>query len=725
MNRSKILANVSVATRLSLVALLVTLISLGVTAVVGLQRGNQLADALGESRLVTISASRGHQIEAYVTSVRNEIVALAASPGAADAIERLGAAYAESSTPPLTSGESSDLTEYYLENVVPGLEAVRGTQVGASAVLPSRPAAVRLQSAYAVPRRPANGGPPINPALVIDPGDGSAYSAVHATVHPVYGSIAVRSGLDDLFLVDVRNDTIVYSVRKRIDFATSLEIGPLSGSALANLIDGVRNDPRPGSSQMTDFTAYPPVEDRPVAFVASPVVGADGRLVGYVVGSLSATTFDSILTVDGQWTALGDTGETYLAGQDGTMRTVARPFVEQRTAFLAEPAADSNATSNLTDDQRRRMTATGTTALIQLVNRRVVAAAEAGPGVMETVNYQGRDVLTSYRPLRIEGVDWVVFTDISIAESVGPVEGYARDMLFAIALFVVVVTFVAVRWSNRIIAPVRIIAGRLRNVRAGSDELDGELELPPGSPDEYLALSDNIDDMLRQLDDRRAELTARSDERAALLRQFLPTAVAQRSEQGAGEVLDHVDDATVVVLALHGLGPLFDQLDGARVRDMLAQAVDELDELATECGLERISVTGDGYVAVCGVTRPYLDHTPRSVSFALAARELVAELGRELGNQLEVNGGVDSGPVSVGLTGRGGLVYDAWGTAVTGASDLARRSSPGAIMISAAVRNRLPDDFEVSAAGGTDGAGVVTVTTSGVTTSGVSTEVSS
>ncbi len=408
-----------------------------------------------------------------------------------------------------------------------------------------------------------------------------------------------------VFLVDARNDTIGYTVNKRIDFATSLEIGPLSGSALANLIDGIRSDPQSGSSQIADFTAYPSADDRPIAFVASPVIGSDGGLVGYVVGALSTTPFDSIVTAEGRWTGLGDTGETYLAGQDGTMRTVARPFVQQRAAFLAEPDPDSGVTSNLTDDQRRRLTATGTTALVQLVNRSILTAAEAGSGVVETVNYQGLDVFTAYRPLRIDGVDWVVFTDVGAAESVQPVEGYARDMLFAIALFVVGVTFIAVRWANRIIAPVRVIAGRLRAVRSGTAETTSGIELPPSSPDEYLALSDNIDDMLRQLDDRRADIAARSDERAALLRQFLPVTVALRSEQGIGDVLDHVHDATVVVLALHGLGRLLTQLDGRHVRGLLAQVVDELDALTTEFGLERIRVTGDGYVAVCGATRPY------------------------------------------------------------------------------------------------------------------------
>jgi class 3 adenylate cyclase len=710
MRRSRVITNVSVATRLSLVALLVTLISLAVTSVVGLRRGNELADFLVESRLVTIGASRGNDVETYVNGVRRSVAALAVSPGAADAIEQLRAGYTELNLEPLASMESSDLTEYYLRTVVPALEAVRGTPVGVQPLLPAQPAAIRLQTAYTLPIQSEDGAASIDRALVTDAGDGSAYSEQHARLHPIYGEISIRSGFDDLFLVDASNDTIVYSVRKRVDFATSLAVGPLSGSSLANLIDAVGRNPQSGSSQIVDFSAYPPRNGRPTAFVASPVLGTDQNLVGYVVAAVSTERLDNILTGAGGSIDLGETGETYVAGQDGTMRSTARPFVEQPKSFVAEPDGDATGSSGLTNRQRRRIEATGTTALVQQVNGRVLAAAEDGPGVMETVNYQGLDVLTAYRPLEISGVDWVVFTELGTSESGSALEGFARDMLFAITLFVVAVTFMAVRWADRIMAPVRIIASRIRAVRAapGSALADTDIDavLPPGSSDEYLALSHNIDEMLHRLGERHAEVISRSAERAALLRQFLPAAVAQRTEQGAGDVLDHVETATVVVLALRGLGRLASELAEQDIRDLLAGLVDELDGLAAEYGLERIKVTGDSYVAVCGVSRPFLDHAARSVAFAVTARDAIPEISSELGQSLDLSIGVDSGAVSVGLTGRGGLVYDAWGAAVTGASGLARRSQPNEVSVSARVRDQLPPEFQLAEESG-DGSVVV------------------
>ena len=43
---------------------------------------------------------------------------------------------------------------------------------------------------------------------------------------------------------------VVYSTDKRIDFATSLRLGPHSGTQLAALIDSLRLDPSPGDVEV-------------------------------------------------------------------------------------------------------------------------------------------------------------------------------------------------------------------------------------------------------------------------------------------------------------------------------------------------------------------------------------------------------------------------------------------------------------------------------------------
>lgn len=115
-------------------------------------------------------------------------------------------------------------------------------------------------------------------------------------------------------------------------------------------------------------------------------------------------------------------------------------------------------------------------------------------------------------------------------------------------------------------------------------------------------------------------------------------------------------------------------------------------------------MVGDAYYAGCGLTQPYLDHVPRSVAFALDVRDAVRELNSTYGTPLRVAAGIQSGPVTVGLTGSTRLVYDLWGEGVSVAHFLARLAQPGEILASAEVRSLLPSDIEAAARPG-DGDG--------------------
>lgn len=717
MRRFHPITNTSLATRLALVALAVTLGSLAATATVGLQRGSDLANDIADDRLVAIAAARTDTIELSLISLRREVSALALSPAVRDAVLRLAAAHAELAAPAPAPSAVAELTAHYVANVVPRLERVRSTPVGVSFLIPDDdPAAIRLQTAYI-----ADGDAGVaEPSLVLDPGDGSTYSTIHPAIHRTAEQIAVTSGFDDLYLISADGNRIVYSLRKRIDFATSLAAGPHSGSALARLVDTIAADPEAGA-RLTDFGAYAPAFDRPIAFVASAVLDDDGQLVGYLAGALSVDHVDQLLAGAGAWRGFGETGDAYLSGADGTMRSTVRRFQESASQFLA--SAPEAGVGELSDAQRRRMAETGTTALVQSVNRRLLTDADAGPAIADAINFRGEQVRVATRPVAVDDVDWVLFVEAASEELERPVEQYARRLLSAVALFVIVITFLVVRWSNGLVAPIRNIARRLRAAHhdGPAPDLDSRLDLDSGldldsdldshldsdrgdGAIEYERLGEHVDQMLRTLSERRAAAVARNAERSELVRQFLPTAVARRSEEGDGHALDHVRNASVILLAVDGVGSLVGELDDQDVRDLLAEIVDEVDSLATDLGVERVKLTGTTYYAVCGVSRPLLDHAARSAAFALGAQDLVHELSD---GRLAVRGGVHSGPLTVGLTTRGALVYDVWGATVSEAERLARSAGRHGVAVSASVREQLPAEFVVDREQN-DGSAIVT-----------------
>ena len=169
---------------------------------------------------------------------------------------------------------------------------------------------------------------------------------------------------------------------------------------------------------------------------------------------------------------------------------------------------------------------------------------------------------------------------------------------------------------------------------------------------------------------------------------------------------------------IHGLGELISVASKQEVRNLLDRIVDEADGLARAHGLDRVKLSGDTYFAACGTSRPYLDHAPRSIAFALEATELIDDIAADFGYQLTVGGGLDSGPVTIGLTGGTGLVYDAWGPTVTTASQLARIAGRDQILVSSSVRAQLPDSLEVSDYEGVSSLPDIAVVNGSRTTSG-------
>ena len=110
-------------------------------------------------------------------------------------------------------------------------------------------------------------------------------------------------------------------------------------------------------------------------------------------------------------------------------------------------------------------------------------------------------------------------------------------------------------------------------------------------------------------------------------------------------------------------------------------------------------MVGDAYFASCGHDRPFIDHAPRVVAFATDARDAVRAIGAEQGAGLAIGAGVQTGPVTVGMTGGARLVYDVWGETVTSAHHLARQAGPDVVLVAEPVKALLPDEVEITPVG--------------------------
>jgi class 3 adenylate cyclase len=430
----------------------------------------------------------------------------------------------------------------------------------------------------------------------------------------------------------------------------------------------------------------------PVGAVASPVY-QDDVFVGVLATMYDSAPLTAILTADGEWEDAGypETSDTYLAGPDGTTRSDPRGFVEDPVAFLDAVQA----AGGLTDDERAQIEARGTTVLTLNVDDATFhASREDDSDVVIRQTVSGSDVFSTVAPLSSDQVPWWTIAEMDESSARSDVEQFRELLIVGVAIFVVLLAFVAVFWATGIVRPIREIGDRL----ARRDRLDAEpeaLNVPDRSPIEFHRLAASFESMAASLRAQRAEVSAARVERLDLLRKMLPPAVAQRVEDGSIQALEEVPQVTVGVAVVVGLGALVEIESGDASRALVDRLLAELDDLAERHGIERVKVVGDAYFAACGHDRPYLDHAPRLVAFASDARDAIHELGATTPDGLDLTAGVHTGPVTVGMTGGARLVYDVWGETVTIAHAVVRRGRSGQILVTETTRQLLPDSIVV------------------------------
>ena len=180
----------------------------------------------------------------------------------------------------------------------------------------------------------------------------------------------------------------------------------------------------------------------------------------------------------------------------------------------------------------------------------------------------------------------------------------------------------------------------------------------------------------------------------SLLANILPEAIAERLKERPGErVADSVAEASVLFSDLVGFTGLAQQLGVTRTVALLDDIVTQFDRLAAAHGVEKIKTIGDGYMAVCGVSREQPDHLPRLARMALRLPDLVELLSTKHGVDLKIRVGIAGGPVMAGVIGADKFSYDVWGETVNLASRLESHGLPGEIQVSETVMRALEGRF--------------------------------
>lgn len=680
---------VSLATRLAGATLIVSFAALAAATTIGINSGLSLGREIYENRLVSLNNSTGAGVASAMTSAGRAADALALSPATAEAIGAFDDAITELRAPdgfdPIV--ERRRLVAAY-DATYADLFELAADDLSAQNLAPRTTEAIYLQDQYSfaddVERL----------ATIDDAEDGSTWSATHAAVHPGFRRFVDELQFSDLYLVEPVNERIVYSVEKRIDLGTSLQSGPFSGSVLANTVSRVLDDPDAGAAT-SDLSFYDPVPGEPVGVYATPVFDG-GDLAGVLAFLYDGAVLTDITSNGGDWDGAGfdETADAYFVGDDGTVRTDPRSYLDDPVGFLDA----SVASGALTETERSAIEARGTTVLELRATDASIAAgatsADSDDPVAGRVSIDGNDVFSNVTRFDTPASDiseqlrWLVIAEIDVEEAETAIIDFRNLLVVGTAVFLIVTAFFAVGWANRTMAPVRAISDRL----ADPDRETEPLTLRDSSPLEFHYLAASFEQMAALLRRQHGRLAIAREERLVLMQQMLPPAVAERVATGDLDDLDQIAQTSVAVVVVLGLGDLV-QREGAAGRELVESLHAELDELAEQHGLDRIKVVGDAYFASCGHDRPYIDHAPRVVTFATDARDAIEEFGHRTESGLDAAIGVHTGPVTIGMVGEERMIFDVWGDTVSYAHLLARRAEHGGILVSGGTNEMLPDEL--------------------------------
>ena len=611
---------------------------------------DSLRDAAFE-RLVEVRDSRAREISRLFSTIENSVVVHSRGQSVVDATLAFTQAFDELGDTELTAEQTALLESYYFEVFGPRLSEATGSVASVESFVPNTTAARYLQVLYTAPHDSFDAA-----IAVDDAGDGSTWSAAHAQYHDYFRSMTQLLDYEDVLLLDAEG-RVVYSAFKGVDLGTNVLSGPYRFSNLAAAFGSAMGSNLLGEVSFTDFEAYPPSLNLPAGWAVTPI-GSGGELIGAMAIELPIERLSSVMTADGDWSqgGLGQTGEAYLVGTDGLMRSPSRLLQENPEGF-AEAARAAGIGDDTIDLVLVRETTLG---VLPVRSAAVELALGGGEGTTISANYLGRDTLAAFGRVEVDDLDWVVIAELDTGEAFAPVTEFTRNLIISSAVLALVVSVLSLLLARVFVQPLRRLSAAAQRIAAG----ETGVTVDAGSSDEMSSVSAAFNDMSRSLQVKAELLDQQQAESERLLRALMPEPVIRRYREGVQTIAEDHRDVSVMYADIVGFDTYSSTLDSEATLEALNELVRQFDEAATAIGVEHVRTATKGYLASCGLTVPRIDNARRIVDFALELQRILDRFSAQWGVSLHLRAGLDLGSASSGLVGRAHMVYDLWGEAV-------------------------------------------------------------
>lgn len=681
--RPSILSRLSLRSKLLLMLLLTSLLSIAITAWIGYQNGSEALTRQSMDQLTSLRIGNKQQFEAYIDNLRQTFRTFGEDVAVVSAIGMFKDGFSQLGKQGLAPERRAALETYYKDNLLAKIiDDGRGIPL-LETVMPRTDRALELQSLFIA----ENPNPVGQKATLVDHPVSNAYTLAHYTYHQWFHDLAERFHFYDLFLIDGSSGEVVYTVAKEVDLGTNLIDGPFARSNLGQLYQQVLREHQRGYVKMSDFDFYLPSYNQQAVFIATPIY-SNWKFLGVFAAQISIEQMNRYLNngVGSDATGLGETGSVYIVGDDRLMRSESRALQDHPDKYLGTLEALSVPKATV-----ERIRALKSAVLLQRVDTEAVTEALQGKSNTRVINgFGGVPVLSSYTPLDLPDLHWALLAERDQAEALAPQLAYARNVVIAACLLGLLTTLGALLMANRFLRPVNALLGGIENLRQGRFE-----QIPLLAHDEFGQLTKAFNTMSENVRERDALVHSKSRAYEALLRRIFPDVVAERMKKGEGQIVQSFAQVSVLYAMVNGFVQSTEQLPQEDALSLLNELVDTFDAIAEELNIEKVKTIGEHYLAACGISVPRLDHARRVVEFADRMAGELEGINRKRGLALKLRIGIDSGEIQAGLVGSRRFVYDIWGKPLNVARRIVHETELGEVRLTEETFKALssPADF--------------------------------
>lgn len=423
--------------------------------------------------------------------------------------------------------------------------------------------------------------------------DRSRYSQLHADYHPVIRSYLEKFEYHDVFLVDIDDGDIVYTVFKEVDFATSLENGPYARTGLATAFQRCKAASWKDYVAFVDYEKHLPSYEDAASFIASPIFDGQQK-IGVAIFQMPIAEINTIL---GDRTGLGETGETYAVGPDMTFRN--------DSWFKDELGLATTIISHKADTVAAR-----------------TALEEGTTGTDQIVSYRGQPVLSSWGPIVVhesdgaglERVQWALISEIGLDEVRKPVQAilWFTLIVFFVAAVLVLSVSLGVAGSftaqaKRQEALVRGIAENTQAMASASEELTSVSQQMSAAAEETTAQAKLVSSSAESVSGSTQTISTGVDNFGVSVRE-----VAGSSSEAARVANQAVAVATATNTTVHQLGESSAQI--GEVIKVITSIAEQTNLLALNATIEaaRAGDAGKGFAVVASEVKDLARETAKA-----------------------------------------------------------------------------------------------------------------